>query len=185
MWATIAGDTGTTTANTIIDSLTIAGGADITTSVAGDILTVAFSGTIPADVSELTDTTNLLDGPERFAAITQLLVTNNFSSAYLINNQYSGNNPTVYAISGTTIAFELDCNGHPFMIETSGGAQFDTGLIHIADDGTKITGAGAQGKVSGILYWQIPAATTGNYAYQCSFHSGMRGTITIKDIATL
>ena len=185
LWATIAGDTGTTTANTIIDSLTIAGGADITTSVAGDILTVAFSGTIPADVSELTDTTNLLDGPERFAAITQLLVTNNFSSAYLINNQYSGNNPTVYAISGTTIAFELDCNGHPFIIETSGGAQFDTGLIHIADNGTKTTGAGAQGKVSGILYWQIPAATTGNYAYQCSFHSVMRGTITIKDIATL
>ena len=124
-------------------------------------------------------------GPERFAAITQLLVTNSGSSAYLINNQYSGNNPTVYALSGTTIAFELDCNGHPFVIETSGGAGYNTGLIHVADNGTKTTGASAQGKVSGILYWQIPQATTGNYAYQCSFHGAMRGTITIKDIATI
>ena len=91
----------------------------------------------------------------------------------------------MYAISGTTIAFELNCNGHPFVIETSGGAGYDTGLIHVSDTGVKTTGASAQGKVSGILYWQIPAATTGNYAYQCSFHGSMRGTITIKDIATL
>ena len=149
-------------------------------------VTVNFDGSIPADISELTDTTNLLSGgPERFSAITQLLVTNSGSSAYLINNQYTGSNPTVYAISGTTIAFELNCNGHPFVIETSGGAGYDTGLIHVSDTGVKTTGASAQGKVSGILYWQIPAATTGNYAYQCSFHGSMRGTITIKDIATL
>ena len=162
------------------------GGTDIETTVADDQVTIAFDGTIPTDISQLADSTNLLGGgPERFAAITQLLVTNSGSTAYLINNQYSGNNPTVYAISGTTIAFELDCGGHPFVIETSGGAGFTTGLIHVADNGTKTTGASAQGKVSGILYWQIPANITGNYAYQCSFHGGMRGTITIKDIATL
>lgn len=186
VFVTFEGDSGTTTASTTTDTFTITGGTDITTAVSGDAVTVNFSGSIPGDISELTDTTNLLSGgPERFAAITQLLVTNSGSTAYLINNQYSGNNPTVYAISGTTIAFELDCQGHPFVIETSGGAGYDTGLIHVADNGTKTTGASAQGKVSGILYWQIPQATTGNYAYQCSFHGSMRGTITIKDIATI
>ena len=186
VFVTFEGDSGSTTANTTTDIFTITGGTDITTAVSGDAVTVNFSGSIPGDISELTDTTNLLSGgPERFAAITQLLVTNSGSSAYLINNQYSGNNPTVYALSGTTIAFELDCNGHPFVIETSGGAGYNTGLIHVADNGTKTTGASAQGKVSGILYWQIPQATTGNYAYQCSFHGAMRGTITIKDIATI
>ena len=186
VFVTFEGDSGSTTANTTTDIFTITGGTDITTAVSGDAVTVNFSGSIPGDISELTDTTNLLSGgPERFAAITQLLVTNSGSTAYLINNQYSGNNPTVYALSGTTIAFELDCNGHPFVIETSGGAGYNTGLIHVADNGTKTTGASAQGKVSGILYWQIPQATTGNYAYQCSFHGAMRGTITIKDIATI
>jgi len=91
----------------------------------------------------------------------------------------------VYAISGLTIAFELDCGGHPFVIETSGGTAYNTGLIHVADNGTKTTGASAQGKTSGMLYWQIPVNVTGNYAYQCSFHSVMRGTITIKNLATL
>ena len=186
VYVTFEGDSGSTTANSVTDLFTFVGGTDIETTVANDQVTIAFDGTIPSDISQLADSTNLLGGgPERFAAITQLLVTNSGSTAYLINNQYSGNNPTVYAISGTTIAFELDCGGHPFVIETSGGAGFTTGLIHVADNGTKTTGASAQGKVSGILYWQIPANITGNYAYQCSFHGGMRGTITIKDIATL
>ena len=186
LWATFEGDSGSVTANAVTDLFTFTGGTNITTAVSGDAVTINFSGSIPTDVSELADSTNLLGGgPERFAAITQLLVTNSGTTAYLINNQYSGNNPTVYAISGTTIAFELDCDGHPFVIETSGGAGFTTGLIHVADNGTKTTGASAQGKVSGILYWQIPANITGNYAYQCSFHGSMRGTITIKDIATL
>ena len=186
LFATAEGDTGTYTAASTTDTLIIAGGTDIATSMSNGTVTVNFDGSIPADISELSDTTNLLGGgPERFAAITQLLVTAPNSSYYEINNQYSGQNPTVYAISGLTIAFELDCGGHPFLIETSGGAQYNTGLIHVADNGTKTTGASAQGKTSGMLYWQIPVGTTGTYAYQCSFHSAMRGTITIKDLVTL
>jgi len=186
LFATAEGDTGTYTAASTTDTLIIAGGTDIATSMSNGTVTVNFDGSIPADISELTDTTNLLGGgPERFAAITQLLVTAPNSSYYEINNQYSGQNPTVYAISGLTIAFELNCDGHPFVIETSGGTAYNTGLIHVADNGTKTTGASAQGKTQGMLYWQIPVNVTGNYAYQCSFHSAMRGTITIKNLATL
>jgi plastocyanin len=113
-----------------------------------------------------------------------LNVTNSGASAYLFTNQYGGGNPTIYAISGTTIAFNLNVAGHPFLIRFS-GANYDTGLIHVSTTGTISTGSMAQGKTSGTLYWQVPYSISGNYGYLCSFHSGMTGTITVKDIATL
>ena len=41
LWATVTGDSGTTTADSTTDSLHVAGGAGITTSVSGDTVTVA------------------------------------------------------------------------------------------------------------------------------------------------
>jgi plastocyanin len=115
-----------------------------------------------------------------YPATTRLEVTQ-ASMAYLINNQYSGNNPTIYATAGTTIAFNLDVEGHPFLIKTAlGSANYDTGLIHVATDGTVTTGSAAQGKISGTLYWQIPSSISGEYAYQCQIHSGMLGAIIIS-----
>ena len=119
-----------------------------------------------------------------YPAITRLDVTNNGSTAYLFNNQYSGNNPTIYAISGTTIAFNLNVSGHPFLIRQS-GANFDTGLIHVSTTGVVSTGASAQGQVTGTLYWQIPQINAGTFGYLCQFHAGMVGVITIKQISSL
>lgn len=120
-----------------------------------------------------------------YPAITALDVTNSGATAYLFNNQYTGNNPTIYAISGTTIAFNLSVTGHPFLIRTSGGVNYNTGLIHVDVDGTVSTGTSAQGKTAGTLYWQIPAGTNGAYQYICSIHSGMVGVITIKSISAM
>ena len=119
-----------------------------------------------------------------YQAITRLDVTNSGSSAYLFMNQYGGSNPSIYAISGTTIAFNLNVSGHPFLIRLS-GANYNTGLIHVSTTGVISSGTDAQGKTSGTLYWQIPQGISGNYGYLCSDHSGMAGTITIKDIATI
>ena len=119
-----------------------------------------------------------------YPAITMLDVTNSGYSAYLFMNQYGGSNPTIYAISGTTIAFNLNVSGHPFLIRLS-ATNYNTGLIHVSTAGVISTGADAQGKTSGTLYWQIPQGISGNYGYLCSYHSGMAGTITIKDIATI
>ena len=187
MWYQINADTGLTQANSTLDTLFVLGGNDISTTISGDNLTIDFNGTIPTDINQLSDNSNLLSGgqPKTYAAITQLPVTGPDSLRYLFGDQYPGDNPTLYAISGTTIAFDLNCSGHPFVIETSGGTAYNDGLLHVATNGTESTGASAQGKVSGILYWQIPIGTTGNYAYQCSFHPAMRGTITIKDFSTL
>jgi plastocyanin len=120
-----------------------------------------------------------------YSAITSLDVTNSGASAYLFNNQYTGDNPTIYAINGTTIAFNLNVIGHPFLIQTAAGSNFNTGLIHVDINGTISTGTNAQGKTSGTLYWQVPVNISGNYRYICSIHASMVGTINIKNIATL
>ena len=44
LWATVTGDSGSTTANTTTDTLEIRGGSDIGTSVSGDVLTINFTG---------------------------------------------------------------------------------------------------------------------------------------------
>ena len=44
VFTTVDGDTGTTTANSTTDTLTIAGGANISTSIVGDTVTVAYTG---------------------------------------------------------------------------------------------------------------------------------------------
>jgi plastocyanin len=119
-----------------------------------------------------------------YPAITMLKVTNSGNLAYVFNNQYGGSNPTIYAISGTTIGFNLNISDHPLLIRLS-NANYNTGLIHVSTTGIVSIGADAQGQTSGTLYWQIPQGISGNYGYLCSSHSGMAGTITIKDIATI
>jgi plastocyanin len=135
-----------------------------------------------ADLTDIFQTADMIAYP----AITRLNVTAAGTSGYVFGDQYNNAvNPTVYAISGTTIAFNLNVPSHPFLIQTSGGVNSNAGLVHVATDGTESIGGNAQAKTEGTLYWQIPFNTTGNYKYQCSIHVGMNGVITIKDIATI
>jgi plastocyanin len=135
----------------------------------------------------LTDVAGLTADKFYLPAITKLTVTASGSSAYLFD-QYSGNNPTIYAISGTTIAFDLGTgalSSHPFLVRTSGGSNYNTGLVHVTSAGVVTTESSAQGKTSGTLYWKIPVGTTGNYQYICGNHGSMVGVITIKDISAI
>jgi plastocyanin len=198
-------------ADTSSDTLTFAAGSGITitTDASSDTITITNSAAAGAtSLDGLSDVTvssassgqillytgsNFVNYTSRlfhqfaYPAITVLDVTPNGSLSYSFNNQYSGSNPTIYAISGTTIAFNLTSVGgsHPFLIQTSGGSNYNTGLIHVALNGTVSTGTNAQGQTSGTLYWQIPAGTTGSYRYQCSNHPAMVGVITIKDISAI
>jgi len=134
----------------------------------------------------LTDNASLTVDKFYLPAITRLAVTASGSSAYLFD-QYSGNNPTIYAISGTTISFDLGTgalSSHPFLIRYS-GANYDTGLTHVTSAGVVTTGSSAQNKTSGTLYWKIPANINGNYGYLCSNHGTMVGVINIKDISAI
>ena len=171
------------------DTLNLAAGSGITitTDAGTDTITINNSQTAGVtNFSALTDATaaGLTVDEIYLPAITALTVTNSGASAYLFD-QYSGNNPEVYAINGTTIAFKLNASGHPFLVQTGAGVNYDTGLVHVTTTGTVTTGASAQGKDSGTLYWKIPSVISGSYRYQCSIHGAMVGNITIKNFASI
>jgi len=175
-------------ADATTDTLTIAAGTGISITTDAGTDTVTITSTVTAGATAFTglsDAAGLTIDQFYLPAITRLNVTNSGASAYLFD-QYAGNNPGLYVISGTTIAFNLNVSGHPFLLQDNTLTNITAGLTHVTTAGVITTGSSAQGKVSGTLYWKIPASLGGvNYAYQCSVHSPMVGTITIKGIATI
>jgi len=99
-------------------------------------------------------------------------VTASSSSAYTLsgsdrNGPVNGDNANVGANVGDTISFVVNASGHPFYLRVSNsGANVST------------PAATNQGTVSGTVSWT--PNTVGTYYYQCGFHSGMIGTITIS-----
>lgn len=180
----------TVVADSTTDTLTLAAGSGIQITTNQDTDTVTITSTVSAgattlpgltDVSSASLTVDKIYKP----AIARLTVTNSGTSAYLFNSHYSGNNPSLYALSGTTIAFNLNVTGHPFEIQDATGTAYNTGLTHVATDGTVSTGSNAQGKTSGTLYWDIIRTVAGTFRYQCQVHGAMVGQIIVKDIANI
>jgi hypothetical protein len=154
------------------------------TGATGEAGSTTFSGTTDATTAGLT-----ID-EVAYSAIARLTVTNSGASAYLFNSHYSGDNPTIFALGGATLAFNLvDLGSHPFLVQQdtgSGFANITTGLIHVAIDGTVSLDSSAQNKTSGTLYWNVPITAASNgYRYICSVHSSMVGTITHKSLSAI
>lgn len=136
--------------------------------------------------------------PNYGAAVTYDISANG-SSAYIVSNMGFGkggaafNNPELTVRNETTIAFDLNglAGAHPFAIRSgsSGSSLFSNTLIHVAVDGTISTGASAQGKNTGVLYWQIPhdivSSGRDSYQYYCQSHSAMAGNVNIKDTGAI
>jgi len=174
-------------ADSSTDTLTFVNGTgiSITTNASTDTITIA--STVAAGATAftgLTDRSDLTVDQFYLPAITRLVVTANGTSAYRFDQYGTADDPTIYAISGTTIAFDLNngLSSHPFLIRFS-GAYYDTGLVHVTAGGVVTTGSSAQGKTSGTLYWKIPAGISGTYGYLCSNHGTMAGSIEIKAIS--
>ena len=184
----VAADDSTQRLLTAGETLQFIGGNGITTSS-------DFEGNITIDAnatsnnfSGLTDVSTASLSIDKIyePAIAMLRVDNAGTSAYTFPSHYSGNNPTIYAISGTTIAFDLNLiPGHPFEIQDNSLTALTSNLVHVAPDGTVSTDSAAQGKTSGVLYWRIPENANSTFVYQCQSHTSMFGTITVKDIANL
>jgi plastocyanin len=175
-------------ADSAADTLTLAAGTgiSITTNASTDTVTITNTASAGATAfTGLSDRSDLTVDQFYLPAITRLNVTANGVSAYRFDQYGTADNPTIYAISGTTIAFNLTGSStHPFLIRFS-GANYNTGLVHVTTAGVVTTGTDAQGKQSGTLYWKIPAGISGTYGYLCGSHGGMVGTITIKDISAI
>ena len=120
-------------------------------------------------------------------ATLRLEVSYNGSSSYKFPSHYSTTaNPNLYTRQGQTIAFDLTTlnNSHPFVLQTSAGAyvsgnRITAGLTHVDTDGTVTTGLSAQGKVRGVLYYEVPSDGITVY-YVCSSHTSMNGILYVK-----
>ena len=185
-------------ANTFTGTLTTAAQPNITSvgtlsslTVTGNITAGNISANISGNGSALSSltfgnittlsTAGITTDEIYLQAGTRLDVTANGTSGYVFDQYGAGNNPVLYVMSGQTLAFNLSTAGHPFLIQTSAGSNYSTGLSHVATTGTVLTGASAQGQVAGTLYWKVPYGITGNYKYQCSIHGGMNGNIVVTD----
>jgi hypothetical protein len=175
-------------ADSATDTLTIAAGTGISITTDASTDTVTITSTVSAGATTfaaLTDNASATIDQIYLPAITALVVSNIGASSYRFDQYGTADNPTVYAINGTTIAFKLNIGGHPFLIQNGAGVNYNTGLIHVSTTGTVTTGASAQGQTSGTLYWKIPTDISGGYRYQCSLHAPMVGSISIKTFATI
>lgn len=172
-------------ADSATDTLTLVAGSgiSITTNASTDTVTITNGG--PTTFAGLSDRADLTIDQFYLQAITRLNVTNNGASAYRFDQYGTTDDPTIFALNGTTIAFNLQATGHPFLIQNNTGTNYDIGLIHVSTAGVVSTGSNAQGKDSGTLYWKIPDSISGNYRYQCGSHGSMVGTITIKNFASI
>ena len=184
LFATVAGDTGSTTANSTSDTLTVAGGTNITTAVSGDTVTVNFDGTIYSTFASLTDTSvsSIVQGQSLFHNGTAWTVSNSPLIWWELNSNgstdftFAGpgfasatNDPTLYVMRGLTYAFDNTVLGgaHPFRIQSTQGLT-----------GTPYTD-GQSGSGTSVLYWTVPMGAPNTLYYQCTLHAAMNGTINV------
>lgn len=174
-------------ADSTTDTLTLTAGTgiSITTNTSTDTITITNTAPGATAFTELSDDAGLTVDKFYLPAITMLVVTNNGSSAYRFDQYGTSDDPTIYAINGTTIAFNLQAAGHPFLIQDGTGTNYNTGLVHVTTAGVVTTGSSAQGKDSGTLYWKIPDTISGSYRYQSEDDASMVGNITIKNFGSI
>lgn len=184
LYASIVADTGTTTANSTTDTLTIAGGTNIATSIVGDTVTIDFDGTLTTTFAALTDTdvSGVTQGDSLYWNGTDWIVTRspmvwwelgaNGSTDYTFNGPgfaSATNDPTLYVNRGFTYAFDNSVQGtaHPFRIQSTQGLT-----------GTPYT-TGQTGSGTSVLYWTVPMDAPSTLYYQCTIHAAMQGTINV------
>ena len=184
LFESVAADTGTTTADAENDTLTLAGGSDISTSISGDTVTINYTGTPITTFAGLTDSdlSGIVKGDSIYWNNTDWVVSRspviwwNLNSSGGSDYTFSGpgftgavNDPNLYVYRGFTYIFDNSVQGgaHPFRIQSTQGLT-----------GTPYT-TGQSGSGSNILYWTVPLDAPATLYYQCTLHAAMNGTINV------
>lgn len=188
LFATVAGDTGSTTANSPTDTLTITGGTNCSTAVSGDTITVNVDGQF--QLAELTDVnfTTLARGD----SLTYDTQGGGVTAAWI--NQPS---PTLWYV------FSVGLNNNSYLIEGPGQVQTDDPDLHLyrgftyvfinqagpnhplrIQSTTGLSGSpyttGLTGSQTGRQYFTVPMNAPNTLYYQCTIHVNMGGILYIK-----
>ena len=126
---------------------------------------VSVTGVTTSDSFHSNDTTG--DGSDVGFAIKYNLTANG-TSAYRFAGPGIVNtvdNPTLYLQRGFTYIFNNTSGGHPLRIQFTGTT---TGV------GTYVSGS-----QTGVQVFTVPHTAPASYEYQCTSHSGMKGTLNI------
>ena len=126
---------------------------------------VSVTGVTTSDSFHSNDTTG--DGSDVGFAIKYNLTANG-SSAYRFAGPGIVNtvdNPTLYLQRGFTYIFDNTTGSHPLRIQFTGTT---TGV------GTYVSGS-----QTGVQVFTVPHTAPASYEYQCTSHSGMKGTLNI------
>lgn len=168
------------------ETIQFIGGTGITTNAdpEGNITIASTAGSV-GGISEFATAGLTIDKIYEPASV-MFRLGNVGQTAYTFAPHYTGDDPTIVVIAGTTVAFDLDnISGLPFQIQNPAGDPYNTGLVHVSSDGTVSTGANANTKDSGTLYWRVPEDIFGTYRYECPDFITMFGAITIKRASLL
>jgi len=137
-----------------------------------------------------------IDTPNYGAAVTYRVTANSTDGFVVSNMGYDkiGNNPQLTVRNESTVAFALDLTletaNTPFFIKSgAANSNFSNTLIHVSNTGTISTGTDAQGKKSGVLYWQIPhdisSDNANSYQYYSNTAAVMEGNVVVKDTGAI
>jgi len=191
-------------------TITVLGSSNIVADSTTDTLNFVQGNGIVLSTDPATDTititSNINPGASTFSQLTDVQAANGLTidriykqaivrlttgaigfTAYTFNSHYSGSNPTIYALSGTTIAFDLNgAPGHPTEIQTGAGVALGAEVYHVSPEGVVRDQTDPSFDADrGTLYWDIPESTSGTFRYQCIAHAPMVGTIVVKRFSTL
>ena len=107
-------------------------------------------------------------------------VVNNGAGAYTFSGAAKGDNPNIGPFyRGGTYTFNITATGHPLYLTTDNGTNFASGT-YFGEYTTGVTGSRSD---NGTVTITVDASAPNTLYYQCGNHSGMRGVITVKDLA--
>ena len=99
---------------------------------------------------------------------------------YAFTGGANGNNPSIGPFyRGGTYTIDISATGHPFYFTTDNGTNFAAGTYF----GEYTTGVTGSRNETGTITFTVPAGAPDTLYYQCGNHAGMRGSITVKDLA--
>jgi hypothetical protein len=104
-------------------------------------------------------------------AATVINITNQGTSAYLINGNAAAPNAPIQLVRGQAYTFQVSASGHPFHITTAAGLPPKDFV-----DAANLLNNGID---SGTITFTPVTNTPSQLFYQCSVHTVMTGSITV------